>query len=52
VGPVKVDFLNKVFMPFDALLTVVFENIAFNPTKIIQGASLGHISIKKCYLER
>jgi hypothetical protein len=28
VGPVKVDFLNNVFMPFGAILTVVFENVA------------------------
>jgi hypothetical protein len=31
----KVDFLNKVFYAFfDALLTVDFEDIVFNPTKI------------------
>jgi hypothetical protein len=42
VGPVKVDFLNQVsFMLFGAILTVVFEKIAFNLTKIIQGTCLG-----------
>jgi hypothetical protein len=40
-------------MLFDALLTVVFEDIVFNPTKkIIQGTCLGPILLKKCFLER
>jgi hypothetical protein len=39
-------------MLFDALLTVVFENIVFNPTKIILGPCLGPILLKKCFLER
>jgi hypothetical protein len=52
VGTVKVDFLNNFFMLFDALLTVVFEDIVFNPTKIIQGTFLGPILLKKCFLER
>jgi hypothetical protein len=28
----------------DALLTVVFEDIVFNPTKIIQGTCLGYFA--------
>jgi hypothetical protein len=37
-GACKSRFFNRVFfMLFDALLTVVFEDIVFNPTKIIQG---------------
>jgi hypothetical protein len=52
LGPIKVDFLNKVFMLFDAVLTVVFEEIVFNPTKIMQGACSGPILLKKCCLER
>jgi hypothetical protein len=46
-GAVKVDFLNNVFMLFDTLLTVVFEDIVFNPTKIIQGTCLGPILLQK-----
>jgi hypothetical protein len=30
-------------MLFDALLTEVFKDIVFNPTKIIQGSGLGPI---------
>jgi hypothetical protein len=52
VGPVKVDFLKKVFILFDALLAVVFEDIVFNPAKIIQGTCSGPILLKKCFLER
>jgi hypothetical protein len=33
VGPIKVEFLNHVFMLFDAILTAVSEIIAFNLTK-------------------
>jgi hypothetical protein len=33
-------------------LTVFFEDIVFNPTKIIQGTFLGPILLKKCFLER
>jgi hypothetical protein len=47
VGPVKVDFLNKVFMLFGAILTVDFENVVFNPSKIIQGTFLGPFLLKK-----
>jgi hypothetical protein len=36
-------------MLFDALLTVVFEDIVLNPTKIIQGTCLGHILLQKCF---
>jgi hypothetical protein len=39
-------------MLFDALLTVVFEDIVFNPTKIIQETFLGPILLKKCFLEK
>jgi hypothetical protein len=39
-------------MLFDALLPVVFEDIVYNPTKIIQGTCLGPILLKKCFLER
>jgi hypothetical protein len=39
VAPVKVDFLNNVFMLFDGILTAVFENMVFDATKIVQGAS-------------
>jgi hypothetical protein len=53
VGPVKVDFLRKFFfMLFGALLTVVFEYIVFNPTKIIEGTCSGAILLKKCFVER
>jgi hypothetical protein len=45
-------FEQSFFMLFDALLTVVFEDIVFNPTKIIQGTCLGPIFLKKCFLER
>jgi hypothetical protein len=37
VGAVKVDFLNHIFMLFDAILTAVSEKIDFNPTKVIFG---------------
>jgi hypothetical protein len=36
-GACKSRFLNNVFMLFDAILTAVFENMVFDPTKIIQG---------------
>jgi hypothetical protein len=36
-------------MLFDALLTEVFEDIVFNPTKIIQGTCLGPILPKHFY---
>jgi hypothetical protein len=39
-------------MLFDALLTVIFEDIVFNPTKIIQVTCLGPTLLKKCFLER
>jgi hypothetical protein len=39
-------------MLFDALLTIVFEDIVFNPTKIIQGTCLGPFLLKKWFLER
>jgi hypothetical protein len=53
VGPVKVDFLKQVFfMLFDAILTAVFEKIAVNLTKIIQGTCLGPFLLKKWFLER
>jgi hypothetical protein len=38
-------------MLLDALLTVVFEDIVFNPTKVIQGTCLGPILLKKRFLE-
>jgi hypothetical protein len=47
VGPVKVDILNQVFMLFDAILTAVFEKIAVNLTKIIQGTCLGPFFAQK-----
>jgi hypothetical protein len=34
-------------MLFDAILTVVFENVVFNPSIIIQGACLGPFLLKK-----
>jgi hypothetical protein len=52
VGPVKIDFFNKVFLLFDALLTAVFKDMVFNPTKIIKGTYLGPILLKKYFLER
>jgi NhaP-type Na+/H+ or K+/H+ antiporter len=54
VGPVKADFLTKFCMLFDALSSVVFEDmpVVFNPMKIIQGTCLGPILLKKCFLER
>jgi hypothetical protein len=51
VGPVKVDFLNQIFMLFGAILTAVFKKIAFNLTKIIQGTCLGPFLLKKWFLE-
>jgi hypothetical protein len=39
-------------MLFDALSTEVFEDIVFNPTKIIQGTCIGPILLKKSFLER
>jgi hypothetical protein len=39
-------------MLFDTLLTVVFEDIVFNTTKIIQENCLGPILLEKCFLER
>jgi hypothetical protein len=47
VGPLKVDFLNNVFYAFGAILTVVFENVVFNPSKIVQGTFLGPVLLKK-----
>jgi hypothetical protein len=41
MGPVKVDFLNPVFMLLYAILPEVSEKIAFNLMKIIQGTCLG-----------
>jgi hypothetical protein len=38
-------------MLFDAILTVVFDNVVFNPWKIIQGTCLGHFLLKKWFLE-
>jgi hypothetical protein len=52
VGPVKVDFLNTFFMIFDGILTAVFENMVFDPTKIARGTSLGPSLFKKCFFER
>jgi hypothetical protein len=52
VGPVKVDFLNQVFLLFDAILTAVFEKIAYKLMKIIQGTCLGPFLLKKWFLER
>jgi hypothetical protein len=40
------------FMLFDAILTAVFEKIAVNLTKIIQGTCLGPFLLKKWVLER
>jgi hypothetical protein len=37
---------------FEALLNVVFEDLVFNPTKIIQVTCLGPVLLKKCFLER
>jgi hypothetical protein len=52
-GAYKSSFFEQSFvMLFDAILTVVFEDIVFNPTKITQGTFLGHILLKKCFLER
>jgi hypothetical protein len=42
-------FEQQFFMLFDALLTVVFENTVFNPTKTIQGTCLGPNLLKKCF---
>jgi hypothetical protein len=36
-------------MLFDAQLIVVFEDIVFNPTKIIQGTCLGPFLLKKWF---
>jgi hypothetical protein len=36
-------------MLFGAILTAVFEKIAFNLTKIIQGTCLGPILLKKWF---
>jgi hypothetical protein len=51
-GACKSRFFNRVFYAFDALLTVVFEDIVFNPTTIIQGTCLGPFLLKKWFLER
>jgi hypothetical protein len=39
-------------MLFDAILTAVFEKIAVDLTKIIQGTCLGPFLLKKWFLER
>jgi hypothetical protein len=36
-------------MLFDAIFTAVFEKIAFNLTKIIQGTCLGPFLLKTCF---
>jgi hypothetical protein len=51
VLPIEVEFLNNVFMLFNALLTLVFDYIVFNPTEIIQSICLGPFLLKKCFLE-
>jgi hypothetical protein len=38
-------------MIFAAIFTAVFENVVFNPSKIIQGAFLGPFWLKKWFLE-
>jgi hypothetical protein len=38
-------------MIFGAILTVVFENVVFNPSKIVQGTFLGPFLLKKWFLE-
>jgi hypothetical protein len=40
------------FMLFGAILRVVFENVVFNPSKIIQGNFLGPFLLKKWFLGR
>jgi hypothetical protein len=45
VEPVKVDFLTKVFMLYDALLTVVFENMAQYSTPNLH-ASIAAVTLK------
>jgi hypothetical protein len=40
------------FMLLGAILTVVFEKVVFNPSKIIQGTFLGPFLFKKWFLER
>jgi hypothetical protein len=39
-------------MLFDGILTAVFENMVFDPTKIVQGTSLGPALFKKWFLAR
>jgi hypothetical protein len=39
-------------MLFDAILSAVFEKIAFKLMKIIQGTCLGPFLLKKGFLER
>jgi hypothetical protein len=39
-------------MLFDGILTAVFENMVFDPTKIVYGASLGPSLFKKGFFER
>jgi hypothetical protein len=39
-------------MLFDGILSAVLENMVFDPTKIVQGASLGSSLFKKWFFER
>jgi hypothetical protein len=51
-GACKSRFVKQFFLLFGAILTVVFESVVFNPSKIIQGTFLGPFLLKKWFLER
>jgi hypothetical protein len=39
-------------MLFDGISAAVFENMVFDPTKIVQGTSIGPSLFKKWFFER
>jgi hypothetical protein len=47
--PVKVEFINNIFVLSEAILGEVFEKNIFNPTKIMQGIFLDHSLAQKCF---